>query len=225
MTLAAGKSTTTSMQTMILYDYYRSSACFRVRIALNLKGLDYQAVPVHLVNDGGRQFSDAYQKINTQNLVPSLQAGNKIITQSLAIIEYLNDIHPTPALLPGEPYEKALIRSFALSIAADIHPLNNLRVLKYLTNQLGLSEDKKKEWIQHWIAKGLTALEKQLTTYNTSGDFCFGNELTLADICLVPQLYNARRFDCDLGAYPTLVRIDAHCQQSAAILAAWPTEG
>lgn len=207
-----------------LYDYYRSSACFRVRIALNLKGLPYEAIPIHLVNNGGEQFSDAYQKINTQNLVPSLQDGNKILTQSLAIIEYVDEVHPKPALLPSHPFEKALVRAFALSIAADLHPLNNLRVLKYLTTQLGLSEEKKNEWYQHWIAKGLAALEKQLTHSNTSSDFCFGNQPSLADICLVPQMFNARRFACDLSPYPTLVKIDAHCQKLDAVNAAWPKE-
>lgn len=207
-----------------LYDYYRSSACFRVRIALNLKGLAYETLPIHLANNGGEQFSATYQAINAQNLVPSLQDGNRLLTQSLAIIEYLNDLHPTPALLPTHPYEKALVRAFALSIAADVHPLNNLRVLKYLTTQLGLSEEKKNEWYQHWIAKGLNALEQQLIRQKQNGDFCFGNEPTLADVCLVPQLFNARRFQCDLTAYPTLVRIDANCQTLAAITAAWPTE-
>lgn len=207
-----------------LYDYFRSSACFRVRIALNLKGLDYQAIPVHLVNNGGEQFSDEYRKINPQSLVPSLQADDKILTQSLAIIEYLDEIHPTPALLPASPYEKSLTRAFALTIAADIHPLNNLRVLKYLTHEFKLSEEQKTQWYQHWIAKGLSGLEAQLTTQQLSGHFCYGNQPTLADICLVPQLYNARRFACNLDAYPSLVRIDAHCQQHPAFKNAWPVE-
>src|SRR5579885_1738697 len=207
-----------------LYDYYRSSACFRVRIALNLKGLDFQTIPVHLVNNGGEQFSEAYQKINPQCLVPSLMDGNRILTQSLAIIEYLDEIVPENPLLPENPYEKALVRAFALAIAADLHPLNNSRVLKYLTNELHHSEEQKTQWYHHWIAKGLTALEKQLTSLNLSGDFCFGSQPTLADICLVPQMYNARRFACNLDHYPTLVRIDENCQKLAAVKKAWPTE-
>ncbi len=207
-----------------LYDYYRSSASFRVRIALNLKELPYETISVHLVNQGGEQFTDEYQKINPQSLVPTLQDGNKIITQSLAIIGYLEDIQPTPALLPQDPFLKATARSIALTIAADIHPLNNLRVLKYLTHELGLSEDKKNQWYQHWILKGFTALEKQLTALKIQDDFCLGNTPTLADICLAPQMYNARRFNCDLSAYPTLVRIDANCQKHPAFIKAWPKE-
>lgn len=207
-----------------LYDYYRSSASFRVRIALNIKGLDYHVIPIHLLNNGGEQFSDAYQKLNPQCLVPTLQDDHNVITQSLAIIEYLEEVHPQPSLLPNSPFEKALVRSFALTIAADLHPLNNLRVLNYLKNELTLSEEQKTHWYHHWIHKGLTALETQLTTHQLSRDFCFGNSPTIADVCLVPQMYNARRFSCDLNAYPTLVRIDAHCQQYAPIINAYPRE-
>lgn len=207
-----------------LYDYFRSSASFRVRIALNLKGLDYQAIPIHLTNNGGEQFSAEYQKINPQHLVPALQDGNHIITQSLAIIEYLQEVYPSPSLLGINPYETALIRSFALTIAADIHPLNNLRVLKYLVDECHLSDDQKTEWYHHWIAKGLSALEKQLTTHASSSDFCFGNRPTLADVCLIPQMLNAKRFTCDLSPYPTLFRIDANCQQHDAFRKAYPVE-
>lgn len=210
---------------LTLYDYFRSSACFRVRIALNLKEIDYQTIPIHLLNHGGEQFSEAYQKINPQSLVPALLLDDKhILTQSLAIIEYLNETHPLPRLLPSHPYEKALARSFALSIAADIHPLNNLRVLTYLKNELGVTDEQKSQWYKHWIEKGLSALEKQLTSHQFSGDFCFGNQPTLADVCLVPQLHNARRFSCDIQAYPTLVRIDANCQQLSAFTQAFPIE-
>lgn len=207
-----------------LYDYFRSSASFRVRIALNLKGLEYEKIPIHLVNNGGEQFSASYQAINPQNLVPVLQDGNKTVTQSLAIIEYLDETHPTPPLLPNDSYLKAIARSIALSISADIHPLNNLRVLKYLSNELHITEEQKNQWYQHWVDKGLSALEKQLTQLNISGDFCIGNSVTLADICLVPQLFNARRFHCDISAYPTLTRIDANCQKLAAFTQAWPSE-
>ncbi len=207
-----------------LYHYYRSSASFRVRIALNLKQLNYTDVPVHLVKQGGEQFSADYQAINPQSLVPALEDGNKIITQSLAIIEYLDELHPVPKLLPDDSYQKALVRSFALAIAADTHPLNNLRVLKYLTDELKITEEQKNQWYQHWIATGLTALEKKLLAANQVGKFCFGDTPTLADIFLVPQLYNARRFACDLSHYPTLVRIDAHCQQQMAFKEARPQE-
>lgn len=209
---------------LTLYDYFRSSACFRVRIALNLKGLKYEIKPIHLLKNGGEQFSASYRQINSQMLVPSLQDETKTLTQSLAIIEYINDTHPTPPLLPESPYEKALARAFALAIVADLHPLNNQRVLKYLTQTFTLSEEEKNAWYQHWIMKGLTALEEQMVKQQLSGDFCFGDTPTLADICLVPQMFNARRFQCDLQAYPHLVRIDANCQQHPAFLQAWPTE-
>lgn len=209
---------------LTLYDYFRSSACYRVRIALNIKNLAYETIPVHLVNNGGEQYSHQYQTINPQSLVPSLQDGTKVLTQSLAIIEYLDEIQPTPPLLPKDAYEKALIRSFALTIAADIHPINNLRILKYLTNNFKISEEQKTLWYQHWIANGFLALEQRLATLKLSGDFCFGNQPTLADICLVPQMYNARRFNCDLTPYPTLVRIDANCQKMLPFTKAEPRE-
>lgn len=207
-----------------LFNYFRSSASFRVRIALNLKKLAYEEIPIHLVKNGGEQHSSEYQLINPQSLVPTLQDGNKTITQSLAIIEYLEDMHPTPALLPHDNYLKALVRSFALTIAADTHPLNNLRVLTYLTQELGISEDKKTRWYQHWVAKGLTPLEKILSSSEHTGDYCFGNSPTMADIFLIPQLYNARRFACDISAYPTLMRIESHCQTLSAFNNAWPIE-
>lgn len=207
-----------------LYDYFRSSAAFRVRIALNLKGLSYESIPIHLLNNGGEQFTKEYQAINPQSLVPALQVDGKIITQSLAIIEYLDETHPGTPLLPADPYTKALVRSFALAITADIHPLNNLRVLRYLSNELKCSEDQKSKWYQHWMAKGLSALEQFLTQHKMSQEYCFGNTPTLADICLIPQLYNAKRFACDLNAYPTLVAIDTRCQQLKAFKDACPKE-
>lgn len=207
-----------------LYDYPRSSASFRVRIALNLKNLNYQAIPIHLLNNGGEQYSAEYQAINPQCLVPTLQDGDKIITQSLAIIEYLDELHPTPNLLPHDPEQKALVRAFALSIAADLHPINNLRVLKYLTQELNLSEQQKNKWYQHWVATGLSALEQKLATSKSTGKYCFGDTPTLADVVLIPQMYNARRFACDTSAYPTLNRIDTYCQAQEAFKAAWPQE-
>lgn len=207
-----------------LYDYFRSSAAFRVRIALNLKGLTYKSIPIHLVNHGGEHHSDAYSQLNPHQLVPCLDDSGQILTQSLAIIEYLNDTHPTPPLLPVAPYHKALVRAFALSIAADLHPLNNLRVLKYLTTEFKISDEQKTKWYQHWVNKCFTGLETQLRQHNLAGAFCFGDHPSLADICLVPQMYNARRFNCDLSAFPTLVRIDEHCQTISAFANAWPNE-
>lgn len=207
-----------------LYDYHRSSASFRVRIALNLKGLSYEKISIHLLNQGGEQFTLEYRTINPQSFVPSLQDEDKIITQSLAIIEYLNELHPEPPLLPTDPYQKALTRSFALAIAADIHPLNNLRVLKYLKHELDISDEQKTAWYQHWITAGFAALEAHLVTADAMGDFCFGDKPNLADVCLVPQMYNARRFNCDLTPYPNLVRIDANCQKLPAFINAMPEE-
>jgi maleylpyruvate isomerase len=207
-----------------LYDYFRSSSSFRVRIALNLKELDYQAIPIHLLNNGGEQFGKRYQKINPHSLVPALEHQDVIITQSLAIIEYLDETYPHPALLPTNAAHKALVRSFALSIAADLHPLNNLRVMKYLSSELNITEEKKTQWYQHWIKVGLTGLEEQLRSQALLGRFCFGDTPTLADVCLVPQLFNARRFSCDLSAYPELIRIDANCQLHDAFTKAWPAE-
>jgi len=209
---------------MQLYNYYRSSASFRVRIVLNLKNIDYQDVPIHLVNNGGEQFSAEFTQLNPQNLVPVLKENDKIISQSLSIIEYLDEIYPTPPLLPSDSYEKALVRSLALSIGADIHPLNNTRVLKYLTQVFKVSEEQKTTWYHHWIHLGFNALEKRLKSFPSKGNFCYHNTPTLADVFLVPQLYNARRFNCDLTDYPLLCQIDAHCREHPAFIKAWPNE-
>lgn len=203
-----------------LYDYFRSSACFRVRIALNLKKLDYECLPIQLVK--GEQHDPQYQQINPQQLVPTLQVDDQIITQSLAIIEYLEEKYPAIRLLPEDIFQKSLARAYALTIAADIHPLNNLRVLTYLEQELALASEKKDTWYQHWIKKGFTALEHQLSTSPHTGDFCLGNQPTIADIYLVPQMFNARRWHCDLHDYPTLVKIDAACQALPAFQAAFP---
>ncbi len=205
-----------------LYNYHRSSASFRVRIALNLKSIEYKDISVHLVNNGGEQHTAEYVKLNPHQLVPVLKDGDKIITQSLAIIEYLNEVYPSPALLPDDSFNKAKVRAFSLSIAADLHPLNNLRVLQYLTKNLNLSEDQKNDWYSHWIHKELSALEADVAANNH--DYCFGNTPGLADIMLVPQMYNARRFSCDTSRYPTLVRIDEHCQKHDAFKKAWPND-
>lgn len=211
---------------MKLYHYFRSSASYRVRIALNLKGLDYEQIPVHLVKDGGQQLTPAYRAINADALVPSLIADggatDQIITQSLAIIEYLDEVHPQPPLLPGAAADRAFVRSLALSIACDIHPLNNLRVLRYLTGTLKVSDADKDAWYRHWCEQGLQALETTLARDQRVGDFCYGDTPTLADCCLVPQIYNAHRFHCDLSAMPTILRINERCLTLDAFIKASP---
>ena len=203
-----------------LYNYFRSSAAYRVRIALNLKALPFEYIPVHLTK--GEQRNEAYLALNAQAMVPTLVDDAITLPQSLAIIEYLDECYPSPPLLPATPAARARVRAIALAIACDIHPLNNLRVLQYLTGTLKVSEDAKNAWYRHWIDIGLTALEKQLAGDAATGAYCHGSAPTLADICLVPQLANARRFGIALDAYPTLLRIDANCGQLAAFAAAAP---
>lgn len=205
-----------------LHTYFRSSASYRVRIALNLKGLAPHLVPVHLTRNGGEQFGTDYRALNPQALVPTYAEGDFQVSQSLAILEYLDERHPQPPLLPDSAEGRATVRQLALTIACDIHPLNNLRVLKYLTGTLKVSEDAKTQWIQHWIALGFEALETQLAASSTRGTFCHGESPTIADCCLVPQLFNAQRFGVDLTPYPTLRAIDAACAQLAAFRNAHP---
>lgn len=207
---------------MKLYSYFRSSAAYRVRIALNLKGLAYDTVPVHLLKDGGQQFSSEYRAVNPTGLVPTLAEDGWAVGQSMAILEYLEETHPEPALLPRDPKARARVRAIAQTIACDIHPLNNLRVLRYLKHTLGVSEDAKNAWYRHWVEDGLAALETLLANSPETGRFCHGDVPTLADICLVPQMANARRFACDLSALPTLVRIDAACTEMDAFRQAAP---
>lgn len=195
---------------MKLYSYYRSSAAFRARIALNLKGLDYELIPIHLLKEGGAQHSASYKALNPQELIPALEHNGQIITQSLAIVEYLDELYPNPPLLPVDPLERAQVRALSLSIACDIHPLQNLRVLRYLTNDLHIEERQKDEWIRHWISVGFDALEKQLST-RPHTPCAFGEQPTMLDICLVPQVTSARRFHVDLAAYPRIVEIEQHC--------------
>jgi len=192
-----------------LYGYFRSSAAFRTRIALNLKGLAYETAPVDLL--GGEQRAESFAALNPQKLVPLLEVDGRLVNQSLAIIEYLDEVHPEPPLLPGDALERAQIRAFALAIACDIHPLNNLRVLQHLTGPMGRSEAEKDAWYRHWIAEGLEPLEQMMATRPAPSPFCFGDRPTLADICLVPQLANARRTRCDLTPYPNLLKIEANC--------------
>jgi maleylacetoacetate isomerase len=207
---------------MKLYGYFRSSASYRVRIALNLKGLAYDQAAVHLTRGGGEQFAPAFRKLNPQALVPVLQDGQLALTQSLAIIEYLEETHPTPALLPRTPAARARVRALALAVACEIHPLNNSKVLNYLTGPMAANDDTKRTWYHHWIAEGLGPLEAMLAGARETGKFCHGDTPGLADCCLVPQLANARRFKCDLTPYPTLVAIDRNCQALEAFQRAAP---
>lgn len=205
---------------LTLYDYFRSSACYRVRIALNLKELDYKTVPINLVNEGGEQYSRDYRVLNPQSLVPTLCDDDKVLTQSLAIMEYLEEIHPDPSLLPQGAVARAYVRSLALIIVAEMHPLNNLRVRKYLSEILKTTDAQSDAWYQHWIHNGFTALEKKLQSSPWVGEYCYGNAPTIADICLVPQVANAQRFECEMHDYPIITRINATCLQHPAFLQA-----
>ncbi len=209
---------------MKLYDYFRSSAAYRVRIGLHLKGLTYESIPVHLVRDGGEQLKPEYRAINPSALVPALQDQGATITQSLAILEYLDEAHPLMPLMPKDALGRARVRSLALAIACDIHPLNNLRVLRYLVKEAGLTEEAKTAWYVHWVREGFAALEAQLAASPDTGRFCHGDTPTIADIVLVPQVFNASRFNIDMSAYPTIARIDATCRALPAFEAAHPSK-
>lgn len=207
----------------MLHTYFRSSASYRVRIALNLKGMDARHLFVHLNRNGGEQFSENFRALNPQALVPVLVGDAMVLSQSLAIMEYLDERHPTPPLMPCTIEARSKVRQIALAMACDIHPLNNLRVLKYLTITLGVSEDARSDWVKHWSILGLQALETELARDRTDQQFCVGGEPTLADCCLVPQLYHAQRFGVDLAPYPTLRAIDAACQALPAFRDAHPS--
>ena len=209
--------------TRTLHTYFRSSAAYRVRIAMNLKGLDAEHVFVHLNRNGGEQFGDAFKAVNSYALVPVLSDEGVQISQSLAIIEYLDEVYPEVPLLPSTPADRAFVRQLSLGIACDIHPLNNLRVLKYLTGPMGIAEEKKSEWIAHWITLGLAAIEAQIQQRNQTGAFCFGDAPTMADCCLIPQIFNAQRFNVDLSGMPTLMAIFSTCQALPAFAAAAPS--
>jgi maleylpyruvate isomerase len=213
------------MTTPQLYGYFRSSAAYRVRIALNLKGLSVQHVPVHLLRNGGEQLADGYRARNPQALVPLLVEDDWQLSQSLAILEYLEETHPQPQLLPGDARQRAHIRQLALLVACDVHPLNNLRVLKYLKHALGTDDAAKETWIRHWIDLGFGALEAMLAPGGRDTPrFCVGDTPTLADCCLVPQLFNARRFGIDVdSAYPTLAAIERTCAALPAFADAHPS--
>jgi maleylacetoacetate isomerase len=206
------------MPRIVLHDYFRSSASYRVRIALNLKGLAYERQEVSLLN--GDQQSAGYKALNPQGFVPMLEIDGHKLTQSIAIIAYLEGTRPSPPLLPSDPHDAAHVRALALTVACDIHPLNNLRVLKYLKSELGQPQDAVDGWYRHWVAEGLAALEALASP--SAGRFLHGDEVTLADICLVPQLYNARRFAVPLDAYPTLLAAERNALALPGFAAAHP---
>ncbi|QGL95712.1 MULTISPECIES: maleylacetoacetate isomerase [Stenotrophomonas] len=197
---------------IVLYTYWRSSAAYRVRIGLELKGLAWEARPVHLVRDGGEQHRDAYRALNPQQQVPTLLHEGHVLTQSLAILEYLDERFPQVPLLPADAAGRARVRALAQLVACDIHPINNLRVMQYLERSLQLPADARTQWTLHWIAEGFAAMEALLANSRDTGAFCHGDRPGLADICLLPQLYNAHRFGLDLAPYATLRRIEAACQ-------------
>jgi len=205
--------------TIRLHTYYRSSASYRLRIALNLKGIDYEPVLVHL-REGEHRRPD-YLKINPQGLVPALEDGGEAFTQSLAILEYLEETHPEPPFLPQDAAGRARVRAMMQIIACEIHPLNNLRVLKYLKETLGQEQETVNAWYRHWVSVNFEALEALVARFG-SECHCFGEAMSLADVCLVPQMYNARRFETDLAPFPNLVRIDSHLRQLDAFARAAP---
>jgi maleylacetoacetate isomerase len=205
-----------------LHTYWRSSAAYRVRIVLACKDLPYESVPRHLLRDGGEQRRRDYLALNPQGLVPALEHDGFVVAQSLAICEYLEECFPEPPLLPAGPRERALVRAMGLAIACDIHPLNNLRVQQYLRDATGQDEAAISRWVRHWIAEGLGALETLVGRHSGDGRYCFGASVTLADACLVPQLYNARRAGLDLAPWPRLAAVASHLESLSAFVAAHP---
>jgi len=209
---------------MILSTYFRSTAAYRVRLALNIKGVDHELVPVHLLRDGGEHKTADYLDKNPDGLVPALETQGQVLAQSLAIIEYLEETHPEPPLLPGSALDRAYVRGLAQTIASDIHPLNNLRVLQYLMNNLNSTENQKQRWYEHWVATGFRSIETRLARNQHTGLCCFGDTPTLADVCLIPQVYNAERFNCPMGDYPTIKRINTHCLSLPAFALSAPDQ-
>lgn len=208
---------------MKLYNYFRSSASYRVRIALNLKGLPFDYATVHLRKDGGQHLTPAFRTMNPDALVPILDDDGVILTQSLAIIEYLEETHPEPPLLPRDAVARAYTRSIALAVACEIHPLNNLRVLRYLVKTLGVSEEQKNVWYRHWVEQGLASLEARMVAEKRTGRYALGDAVTLADVVIVPQIFNAQRMDCKVQHVPTIMRIFEYCMQLPAFIDAQPS--
>ena len=214
--------TKTSNHPMKLYTFFRSSASFRVRIALNFKGIAYDPVAVNLPK--GEQGEPGFRAVNPQGLVPALEVNGKILSQSLAIIEYLDETHPGPRLLPADPLERAYVRAFSQLIACEIHPLNNLRTLKYVKRTYKLDDEGVNSWYRHWIAEGFALMEAFLLSEGKHGRHVLRDQVTMADCCLVPQVFNAQRYDCDLAAYPTVMRIFGECMKLDAFIAAQPAK-
>jgi maleylacetoacetate isomerase len=206
---------------MQLYNYFRSSASYRVRIALALKGLNYDYMPVHLARN--EHLQPGFAELNAARLVPMLKDRDKLLTQSLAIIEYLEETHPKPPLLPKDPLGRARVRALAYDVACEIHPLNNLRVLRYLVHDLKLGEDDKNRWYRHWVETGLETVERGLAGHAATGKFCHGDSPTLADCALVPQIHNAQRFDCRLDHVPSVMRVFEHCMTLDAFAKTQPS--
>jgi maleylacetoacetate isomerase/maleylpyruvate isomerase len=205
---------------MKLFGYWRSSAAYRVRIVMHLKHLSFESIAVHLVKGGGEQHKECYTELNPTHLVPTFVDDDVTLNQSLAIIDYLEDKYPSVAIYPSNIALKAKVKAMALDVACEIHPVNNLRVQQYLVDTLTTSPEGKLAWSHHWMNLGFAAIEKQLET--SSGKYCFGDEITLADICLVPQVYNAKRFNLDMGPFPHIVSVVEHCNQLPAFVAALP---
>jgi maleylpyruvate isomerase len=208
-----------------LFSYWRSSAAFRVRIALNLKNLTHDVIPVDLFKNGGEQHLPDFSAKNPHDLVPVLEHGSHVLRQSLAIIEFLEEAYPTPTLLPNNPHERAWVRALSMDIACDIHPLNNLRVMKYLHKQLQLGDEQKSSWTKHWIEVGLTGVEKTLSSKLRAGKFCFGDEPGMADACLIPQIMNAKANDCNLSPFPKIQQVFDECMKLPAFIkASWESQ-
>jgi maleylacetoacetate isomerase/maleylpyruvate isomerase len=205
---------------MKLYGYWRSSAAYRVRIALHLKNIDFESIPVHLVKNGGEQHQATYTDLNPSHLVPTLIDKEVVLTQSIAIIDYLDELYPTVALYPQDIADRARVRALSLDVSCEIHPVNNLRVQQYLVNELSLTEQEKLAWSHHWMSIGFKAIEQQLAKY--SGLYCFGDSVTMADLCLVPQVYNAKRFGVDLTSFPNITRVVECCNKLPAFIKALP---
>ncbi len=208
-----------------LYDYFRSSACYRVRIVLNYKNLKYTKKEVHLVNNGGEQHSAEYKKLNPQGLIPSLldPSNNICLTQSLAIIEYLEESYPKPSILPTDLFLRSQARALAYIISSDTHPLNNLRVLNYLKDNFNVSETDRHKWYHHWLMLGFDSIEQQIQKYKDLGHFCLGKDFSLADVCLIPQVFNALRFELSMDKYPRIMQIYKHSVELPFVADAKPS--